>query len=104
MDDIIGILLLPLLHVVASICAIGTVFVAFKLYSETDKAWYWLSMLLSAVLFAVSQCIFVLAPFVREFVVIGIIRESLEIGAVLLFAISCYGIYTGMKEIRKMVG
>jgi hypothetical protein len=80
------------------------VYLAFKLYLETDKAWYWLSMFLSAVFFAISQWIIVLGPFVRDFAVLGILRESLEIAAVLLFAVSCYGMYKGMKEIRKMVG
>jgi hypothetical protein len=97
-------LLFLLLHVVAALSVIGAVILAFKLYSETDKGWYWLSLLLSAVFFAVSQWIIVLGPLVQSLAILGILRELSEIAATLLFAVSCYGIYKGMMEIRKMVG
>ncbi len=94
----------PVLHLITAIGVIGAVILAFKLYNETDKAWYWLSLFLSAVFFALAQWIIVLTPLVQSFAIIGVLREFSEVLAVMLFAVSCYGIYKGMLEIRKMVG
>jgi hypothetical protein len=93
-----------LLHIVAAASVIGAVVLAYKLYRETDRGWYWLSLLLSAMFFAVSQWINILFPLVQNFALLGILRQLCEIAATLLFAFSCYGIYRGMLEIRKMVG
>lgn len=92
-----------LLHIVAALSVIGAVVLAFKLYRETDRGWYWLSLFLSAFFFALSQWIVILSPVIQNFALLGILREISEIAATLLFAISCYGIYRAMKEIRKMV-
>ncbi len=97
-------LIFPLLHIVAALSVLGALYLAFKLYRETDKGWYWLSLLLSSFFFALSQWIIVFFPVIPSFALLAILRELSEIAAIILFAISCYGIYKGMMEIRKMVG
>ncbi len=93
-----------LLHFVTAVSVIGAFILAFKLYTETDKGWYWLSLLLSAFFFALAQWIFVLFPLIPFPPLLGTLRDLSELAAILLFAISCYGIYKTMKMIRKMVG
>jgi len=92
-----------LLHIVAAASVTGAVVLAYKLYRETDKGWYWLSLLLSVFFFAFSQWVAILFPVVQSFEVIDILRQVSEIVATLLLAASCYGIYSTMKKIRKMV-
>ena len=94
----------PLLHIFAALTVIVALMLAFKLYLETDKGWYWLSLFLSTLFFAVSQWTAIAFPFVQSFAVIGILRQASEILATILLAVSCYGMYSAMKEIRKMVG
>jgi hypothetical protein len=96
-------LVIKMLHVLAAISVIVALVFAIKLYRETDKRWYWLSLLLSAFFFAFSQWSAIIFPLVQSFAVIGILHEVSEILATLLFAISCYGIYSTMKKIRKRV-
>ena len=96
-------LIFPIMRVVAAVSMAGAVVVAYKLYSETDRGWYWLSLLLSAFFMALSQWILIIFPLIRSFEILGILRDASEIVATLLFALSCYGIYKTMKEIRKRV-
>ncbi len=97
-------LVFAVLHLIAALSALGALYLAFKLFRETDKGWYWLSLLLSAFFFALAQWIFVLFPLIPFPPLLGTLRDISELAAILLFAISCYGIYKGMMEIRKMVG
>jgi len=93
------------LHVVAALGFILAVYFAFKLYRETDRGWYWLSLVLSAVFFAVPQWLTFVFPFMglRFNPAFPIITEVGDIAAGLLFTLSCYGMYTTMKHIRKKV-
>jgi hypothetical protein len=97
-------LVFHILRIIAAASVIGAFILAYKLYRETDRAWYWLSLLLSAFFFALSQWIIVFVPVIQSFALLAILRDLSEVGAIILFAISCYGIYNGMMEIRKMVG
>jgi hypothetical protein len=92
-----------MLHIVAAASVVIAVYFAYKLYRETDRAWYWLSLLMSAFFFALAQWIQIIFPGGPRFAVLGILSESSGIIATLLFAISCYGIYKTMKDIRKRV-
>ncbi len=93
------------LHLLAALSFVLAVFFAIRLYKETDKGWYWLSLLLSAVFFALPQWLrFVLpalAPRLR--LLPPILDETSNILASLLFALSCWGMYKTMKHIRKRV-
>lgn len=93
--------ILILLHIISAIFVLAVVYFAYKLYLETDKGWYWLSLLLSAFLFALSQWTIVLIPLGINFRIVPIISELIEIFAVLLFALSCYGMYKAMIQIRR---
>ena len=95
--------LLIILHMLSAIFVLAAVYLAYKLYKETDKGWYWLSLLLSAFLFALSQWTIILLPFVRDFRILPLVSEIIEIVAILLFALSCYGMYKTMIHIRKRV-
>jgi hypothetical protein len=93
-----------LLHILAAASVLLAVFFAYQLYKETDRAWYWLSLLLSAVLFVFAQGILVVfPPGGPRFALQGIMSEMSDIAATLLLAVSCYGIYKTMHEIRKRV-
>lgn len=96
-------LIFPVLRVVAALSVAGAVVVAYKLYSETDRGWYWLSLLLSAFFMALSQWLIIFFPLIRSPEALGILNDASEIVATLLFAVSCYGIYKTMKDIRKRV-
>ncbi len=91
------------MRVVAAVSVAAAVVVAYKLYSETDRGWYWLSLLLSAFFMALSQWIVIIFPLLRSAEALGILRDTSEIVATFLFALSCYGIYKTMKDIRKRV-
>jgi hypothetical protein len=91
------------MHIIAAASVVVAVIFAFKLYRETDRGWYWLSLLLSAFFFALAQWVKILFPGGSRFALFGIVSEAGEITATLLLAISCYGIYRTMKEIRKRV-
>ncbi len=92
------------LHLIASLGAIAAFVVAFRMYKETDKGWYWLSMLLSSFFLALSQILFILFPLgAADFRTIALVEEISTIVAVVLFAASCYGIYKTMKSIRKRI-
>ncbi len=93
----------PLFRVITAIVVLAAVYFSYKLYKETDKGWYWAGLLLSAFFFAVSQWIFVLAPFVPFLGLLDVLRDSSELLAIFLFAVSCYGIYSTMHKIRKRV-
>lgn len=96
-------ILFDVLHVFAAASVVFAFVYAYKLYIETDRAWYWLSLLLSALFFAISQWIFIFFPLDPRLAFFGFTREASEILATLLFALSCYGIYKTMKDIRKRV-
>jgi len=91
------------LHIVAAASVLVAVYFAYKLFKETDRAWYWLSLLMSAFFFALAQWIQIVFPGGPRFAVLGILSEMGNIVATLLLAVSCYGIYKTMKDIRKRV-
>ena len=91
------------MHIIATASVLGAVFFANKLYMETDKGWYWFTLLLSAFFTALSQWSMIIIPPIRSFEIIPFIRESMDIAATILFAISCFGIYKTMNHIRKKV-
>ncbi len=101
--DTILMTIFSLLHILAAASVVVAVYFAYKLYKETDRAWYWLSLLLSAFLFALAQWITIVFPGGPRFALLGILSESGDIIATLLLAVSCYGIYKTMKDIRKRV-
>lgn len=96
--------LLSMLHILSAIGFLGAIFFAIKLYSETDKSWYWIALVLSAFFFALSQWATILFPLsIENFESLAVLQETSEIAASLLFAVSCYGIYKTMIGIRKRV-
>jgi hypothetical protein len=95
--------LMQILHVVSAVSVVCALVLAIKLFMETDKVWYWFSLLLSALFFALSEWIIVLMPVLRSFDLIVSMQEMCDILAILFFAASCYGIYRTMKDIRKRV-
>ena len=101
----IGLFILTSLHILAALSFILAVYCAIRLYQETDKGWYWLSLVLSAIFFALPQWIGFVAPLflapVRLFP--PIIDEASEILGGLFLALSCYGMYKTMMHIRKRV-
>ena len=96
-------ILFPVLRVAAAIGVVVAVFFAFKLYRETDKGWYWGCLVLSAFFMALSQWLVILLPLIKDFGVLGVLRDVSEILASVLFAVSCYGMYRAMHTIRKRV-
>ncbi len=96
-------ILILLLRFAASISVLGAIVLAIKLYLETDKGWYWFSLILSAFFFAISQWLMILVPMRHGFEVFASLQEISDILAAIFFAASCYGIYKTMKEIRKRV-
>jgi len=105
MDMDIVLFVLTLLHILAAFSLLLAVYFAIKLYQETDKGWYWFTLVLSAIFFSLPQWIGFVAPLflapVRLFP--PIIDEASEILGGLLFALSCYGMYKTMHYIRKKV-
>jgi hypothetical protein len=97
------VILILVLRLVASISVLGALVLAIKLYLETDKGWYWFSLILSAFFFAISQWLLILVPMRHGFEIFGSLQEVSDILAAIFFAASCYGIYKTMKEIRKRV-
>lgn len=94
------------LHVIAALSFLLAVFFAVRLYRETDRGWYWLSLVLSAIVFAIPQWMkFVFPPiFPRGFMPLNpVIEEASGILGSLLFTLSCWGMYKTMKHIRKRV-
>jgi hypothetical protein len=92
------------MHVAAGIGFLGALVFAIKLYVETDRNWYWLSLVLSALFFAVSQWSTIIFPIsIENFELLALVQETGELIAGLLFAVSCFGIYSTMKAIRKRV-
>jgi hypothetical protein len=101
-SEITGIL--ELLHIAAGLGFLSAVVLAIKLYFETDRGWYWLSLVLSAFFFALSQWATIVFPLsIENFEALALVQETSDLLAGLLFAISCFGIYKTMKEIRKRV-
>ena len=98
-------IIFAMLHILAAFSLILAVYFAIKLYQETDKGWYWLSLVLSAIFFAVPQWFGFIAPLIRPGILVfpPIIDETSEILAGLLLAVSCYGMYKTMHYIRKKV-
>ena len=78
-----------MLRIIAAASVVGAFVVAYRLYSETDRGWYWLSLLLSAFFMAFSQWIPILFPLIQSFELLGILRDISGIAATLLFAFSC---------------
>jgi len=95
-----------LLHLFAALSFVLAVFFAVKLYRETDRGWYWFTLLLSAVFIALPQWLIFVIPRAgfRPDPIFPIISEASGILTGLLFALSCYGMYSTMKRIRKRVG
>jgi hypothetical protein len=94
--------LLNMLHILAGFGFLSAVIYSFKLYRETDKGWYWLSLVLSAFFFALAQWTTIIFPVsIENFEIISLVQESSEVIAGALFTISCFGIYKTMKQIRK---
>ncbi len=98
-SDLIGIL-----QLITAIGYLFAIYFAIKLYNETDKGWYWLSLVLSAFFFSLSQWSLYLFPYSKiGLEVMVFIQEFSKLVAGIFFALSCYGIYTAMLEIRKRV-
>ena len=96
--------LLSFLLVLAALSFLVALFFAIKLYRETDRGWYWLTLVLSALFFGIAHWTLILFPFsFVGFEFLALIQESSEIIASLLFALSCYGMYSTMKRIRKRI-
>lgn len=93
----------PIFRIITAIGVLFAAYFAYKLYKETDKGWYWASLLFSAIFFAVSQWIFVFDPFIGFTGITLVLRDTSELFAIFLFAVSCYGMYTTMHKIRKRV-
>ncbi|VVC01451.1 Uncharacterised protein [uncultured archaeon] len=92
------------LHVIGALCFLLVVFFAIKLYGETDKGWYWLALVLSAVIFAFPQWLsLTFPPGPGAYFSLSMIREATDITGSVLFAVACYGMYRTMKRIRKRV-
>ncbi|VVB98299.1 Uncharacterised protein [uncultured archaeon] len=98
----IGFFLFPLLHIVAAVSFVGTVALVIKLYFETDKGWYWLSLVLASLAFATAQWITVLFPIAPRGL-LPLMSEAGDIAGSVLLAISFYGMHKTMKDIRKRV-
>ncbi len=96
-------LLLTLLRVISAASVLGAIYFAVKLYRETDRGWYWLSLTLSAMFFGLSQWLILLMPLRHGLELFASLQETSDILAALFFAASCYGIYKTMKDIRKRV-
>ncbi len=83
---------------------LAAIYFALKLFEETDKGWYWLSLVLSAFFFALSQWTVLLFPFsLLDGVTVAFIQEFSKFAAGIFFALACYGMYSTMVEIRKRV-
>ncbi len=95
--------LFMIFRAITAIVVVSAVYFAYKLYKETDKKWYWAGLFFSAIFFAIAQWLFVIGPFVEIRGFLPIMRDTIEILAIFLFAISCYGIYSTMHKIRKRV-
>lgn len=92
------------LHILASIGLLIALFFAIKLYRETDKTWYWVTLVLAVFFFALSDWSTILFPIsIPNLEILAFLQESSEILASIFFAISCYGIYKTMIDIRKRV-
>jgi len=96
--------LLSLLHILAGIGFLSAFVFSVKLYFETDKKWYWLSLVLSAISFSVSEWATIIFPVsIENFEILALVQEISAVAAGLLFSVSCYGIFKTMKDIRKRV-
>lgn len=99
-------LFFPAMRIAAATAVLLAVFFAFKLYRETDKGWYWGTLVLSALFFALAQWLFIFLPFTHGRggpLDLNLLRDASEILASLLFAVSCYGMWRTMHIIRKRV-
>ena len=95
---------LNILHLAVGLGFLAALVFAIKLYLETDKGWYWLSLVLSAFFFAVSLWSTILFPIsIQNFEALSLLQETSQFAAGLLFCVSCFGIYKTMIEIRKRV-
>jgi hypothetical protein len=95
---------ISLLHIAAGFGFLIAFVFAIKLFLETDRGWYWISLVASAFFFGLSQWATILFPMsVENFELLAVVQETSELIAGLLFAISCFGIYKTMKDIRKRV-
>ncbi len=95
---------LDLLHIAVGIGFLAAVALSVKLYLETDRKWYWLSLVLSASFFALSLWSTLIFPLsIENFESLSLLQETSELAAGILFSVSCYGIYKTMIDIRKRV-
>jgi len=92
-----------LLHLFAALSFVLAVFFAVKLYRETDRGWYWFTLVLSAVFIALPQWFTFVIPRAgfRPDPLFPLIDEASGILSGLLFALSCYGMHSTMRHIRK---
>jgi len=95
-----------ILHLLAALSFVLAVFFAIRLYQETDKGWYWFTLVISAIFIALPQWLTFVFPRAgfRPDPLSPLISEVSGIFSGLLFALSCYGMYSTMKKIRKRVG
>jgi uncharacterized membrane-anchored protein len=93
------------LRVMAGLSFLLTVAFVVQLYRETDKGWYWLTLVLSVLLLAVSSWLTVFFPLERRcgLPFVNLLSDIGEIGGALLLAVSFYGMYKTMHDIRKRV-
>lgn len=92
------------LHAIAAISMVGAVALVIKLYRETDKGWYWLCLVLSIVLLALSQWMDLIFPLaVRSMRILMLLSEVSQIAGSVLLIVSFYGMYKTMKYIRKRI-
>lgn len=92
------------LHLFAGFAFLIALVLSAKLYTETDKGWYWISLLFSALFFSIGHWLNIIFPMnIYNFQLLAFLQETSEIFGALLFAAASYGIYSTMKEIRKRV-
>jgi hypothetical protein len=95
---------LNVLHLAVGLGFLAALVFAIKLYLETDRGWYWLTLVLSAFFFSVSLWSTILFPLsIENFELLSLLQETSQLAAGLLFCVSCFGIYKTMIEIRKRV-
>ncbi len=94
-----------MLRIVAALSFFATLALVVKLYLETDKGWYWLSLVVSIILLALSEWITLLFPLERRgaLPILATISEAGTIAGAILLALSFYGMYKTMHDIRKRV-
>ena len=101
----VGFFFFVFLRIAAGLCFLGAVALAVRLYLETDKGWYWLTLMLSIILLALSEWLTIILPkgMWESIRLIGLTSEICSIAGSILVMVSFYGMYNTMKDIRKRV-